>query len=135
MLGYTVDRRPQVELKLEECKPPVAGGGAGADPPLVGHRHVASAGVSASNPHRPMDIRAAVLDIRGRVDISEAVMAEAGARGGGCWNAAAEEEEDGEEEEEAGAYTRSHFSSIELFCPTYNQLDSLMFPGVAQVEL
>ena len=63
-------------------------------PLLVGHRHVASAAVSASNPHRPMDIRAAVLDVRGRVDISEAVMAEAGARGGRCWNAAAEEEEE-----------------------------------------
>ena len=54
------------KLGLDECWVDVTAevdrriraGGPGADPPLVGHRHVAAHLVSSSNPHRPMDVRA-----------------------------------------------------------------------------
>ena len=54
------------KLGLDECWVDVTAevdrrvraAGPGADPPLVGHRHVAARLVSSSNPHRPMDVRA-----------------------------------------------------------------------------
>ena len=61
-----------VQLGLDECWVDVTAGvdrrvraaGPEADPPLVGHRHVAARLVSSSNPHRPMDVRAPAATTR-----------------------------------------------------------------------